>query len=174
MEGLISIIVILYVVASVIGAILRRLQLGPILEEPTRPAGPGKQQHRRLEEAGGKPRDVVVIGIPTPSPEGEYPTIGDGQEPDSNRAEVAAEEIAEESEPLIAESRLIAAEKRDQDVSHYARPYRPAKKTRKRIRTKQKSPYRAGTASEWRKAIILAEVLGKPRGLEPFRPAGRR
>jgi hypothetical protein len=182
-EGLISIIVILYLVTSVIGAVLKRIQRGPILDEPTIPSGRGKQQTRQPEEAVGKPRDVVVIGLPHLPSEGQYPTVGEGQlvevmeeskESGSDVAEMPAEEMAEKPETFTEESWVSKPKDRDRYEPYHARPRHPVMEARGQIGTKSRSPYWVATASEWRRAVVLAEVLGKPRGLEPFRPGGRR
>ena len=188
MEGLISTIVVLYLVASMVGAVLKRLQQGPILDEPAMPtdqAERGEQQVRPAQKTAGKPREVVVIGIPPFPSEMQQPITGERAlrevQPRSDElapeaAEVSSLDPAVEQQVTAIESLGPSAidEGLDREEDSYALHRMKQPSERQAAAGKARSPYRVATASEWRKAVILAEVLNKPRALRPYRPMGMR
>lgn len=186
-DGLISTIVAIYLVASVIGAVLKRLQQRSTQKEPLAPAGRG--QPRPAEETVDDSREVVVLGIPYFPSETQEPMTGERRlievggevreglsESQPDVANDSALDMAAEEETVDLDAWSTLEDEPDRAQRHFAhRDLRGlAARTVDSTEVKAKSPYWVASTTEWRRAVVLAEVLNKPRGLRPYRPVGKQ
>ena len=73
LEGLFGIIVIVYLIASVVGAVLKRMQQGPIMQEPVFPTRP------QLQGQPERPRPIETVSRPSIPSETLQPVLEDRQ-----------------------------------------------------------------------------------------------
>ncbi|NMB25487.1 MAG: hypothetical protein GX986_08150 [Firmicutes bacterium] len=160
MEGLFGIVIILYVVGAVVGAVLKRMQQGPILDQPVfiPPAKPGEKQQTEARELGD--RDDVVVAPAV----AESPTI-DGQL-------VETFEVTEEAGQEL--DKFDLSDTVDEDMTWEMGELRQRRGVQSPGDRSRTVPSKAASrtvglsATDWRRAVVLAEVLGKPRGLKPY------
>ncbi|NLI74724.1 MAG: hypothetical protein GX369_08180 [Euryarchaeota archaeon] len=182
MESLFGMIVIIYLIASVVGAVLQRMQQGPIKGDETLP----KRSPRQPSQA----KPVETVGPPSVPSETLQPTMGEGQTTEvfdmaegdeSDPIPVSASQVSDAVQGL--ESAVPKAPKSwsfvegewdwDEEIATHDK-WRRTKQVAGALDVKAQSPIGEVTAGEWRRAVIMAEILGKPRALRPFRPVGMR
>ena len=166
MEGLFGIIVMLYVVASVVGAVLKRMQQGPILDHPVFPPSAKPQKQGQVgEEQPREMGDVVVVAMP---PVADTPPAMEGQ---------LVEVFESTEEPSFDSVESDVADEQDiwEGLGRSERDYDIAAKPSSASGLGGTTPAQgAQSAIDWRRAVILAEVLDKPRGIRPYRLPGAR
>lgn len=175
MESLFGIIVILYLVASVIGAVLQRMQKGPITGDEAMP--------KSLPRQPGQPKPMETAGIPSmPLPpvaeDRQMVEVLDVTNEDESHIDTLApgsqvSDWVEDLEPVGQESWSFTEGEWDWDEemdTHDKR--RKARQEAGQMAAKAKSPAWRVTAPQWRRAVVLSEIMGKPRALRPFRPVG--
>lgn len=162
MEGLFGLLIILYVVGAVVGAVLKRMQQGPILDQPVLipPAKPGEKQPTKAPKQG-EMDDVVVA--PTVA---ESPTI-DGQPVETFKMNEETARFDEDTDGFSLDDKAdesMARENWDQ-----GQPRKP-KSSQGPSPMPTEATFRNVDLStaNWRQAVVLAEVLGRPRGLKPY------
>lgn len=180
LEGLFGIIVIVYLIASVVGAVLKRMQQGPIMQEPVFPTRP------RLQGQPERPRPIETVSRPSIPSETLQPVLEDGQpvevietadEDESYFGTIAPEsqagDLVEDLEPKALKSWSFLEGEWDWDgeIDDHDQERR-ARQGAGQMAARAKSPTWRVTAPQWSRAIVLAEILGKPRALRPFRPVG--
>ena len=156
MDSLVGLAVIIYLIASVAGAVIERMRRGPLYEDlPTMTPGEGGRQpvepERPMEAADADGTSQL------PEPIQVEPVTAESAEPRSTvfqntrEAASAMPEKSEIREPQAALSRTAASTQESSPVH----PLQPSQR-----------PFRSG----WRRAVVMMEIMDKPRGLNPYLP----
>ncbi len=143
---LFGIIVILYIIGAVVGAVLERMRRGPVLSDPVFPDKtiiPAQEQEPEdVEEV----EDTIIVSV---SP-------GEPMEQAFELWETEGEDIGEFPHTDLASPRAI-----------------PSSAMTARL-PGDYGGYSDVTGIDWRRAVILTEILGRPRAVQPYRPFGSR
>jgi hypothetical protein len=177
-EGLFGIVVIIYLIASVVGAVVKRMQQGPIIEDPVFPTRPQPQGQPQ------SPRPIETVSMPSIPAETLQPAVEEGQmvevlevaDGDESYFGTAAPEsqagnLVEDLEPKALKSWSFLEGEWDEEVDDHDHGHRAWQESGQ-MPARAESPTWRATAPQWRRAIVLAEILDKPRALKPFRPVG--
>ncbi|NLJ68986.1 MAG: hypothetical protein GX341_06655 [Firmicutes bacterium] len=174
MDGLIGIVVIIYLVASVVGAVVERMRRGPFGKGlPTVPAGEGQ----RLPQDSEKPREaadaVGTSGLPEHRPvEPEWMESGARELAEPGARELTVLEIGDQAAPRTAAFREANEGQADELVweisEEWERPVPRRAALAQGIRPVQSKGQ--DSRSPWRQAVVMKEVIGRPRGLDPYQP----
>ncbi|NLA58610.1 MAG: hypothetical protein GX855_06895 [Firmicutes bacterium] len=150
MDSIIGLVVIVYLIASVVGAVVERLRRGSLPRDASpMPAGEVQRPRVEPEERGGVP-EVQETGTP-PEPSPMAPTAAKPVDP----RPVASREAGEMAWGMIQKLETATRQKTLPDPAQDRRsahsPQRPVQ-------------------DGWRRAVVMMEIMDKPRGLRPYRP----
>jgi len=157
MDSLVGLVVILYLVASVVGAVVERMRRGPLAEEPSVPSP------RRRPVPAARPEKVMEAedadeagGFPAHLPESSQrePDTGEPAELQPAVFLEAGDELREapwDSELAFSQEGALVGDIAASPIKH---PHRLQR--------------------EWHRAVVMMEIINQPRALNPYRPPWAR
>ncbi|NLY30483.1 MAG: hypothetical protein GX047_07605 [Firmicutes bacterium] len=158
MDSLIGLVVIIYLITAVVGAVVERMRRGPLYEDlPTIPTGEGSRQSGEAEGPMEAADANGTSGLPAPVSLPLEPVTAQLEEPGPAPLHQAGEMVWEMSseqgiqEPEIATSSTAqSAAPAQESIAAHSRQRR----------------FHGG----WRRAVVMMEIMDKPRGINPYRP----